>query len=184
MKQVLSIWLCVTGNSQFVCIRESTYHRAQSCCTQESHRNFLPFWTNSLIYSSCVLVLQIPLVGMADELEAQLLESLDKRATVSPAALPSAAFYTFVNSHHTLNCVTSSSDGACVAGQSLPSLLVVRSAHVVTACVATQHARSLLGWYVSMLTSLTCLCGRSTCSVIGRVAVPATSSLLVCQVTM
>ncbi|KAL3137829.1 hypothetical protein ABBQ38_005084 [Trebouxia sp. C0009 RCD-2024] len=59
---------------------------------------------------------QIPLVGMADELEAQLLESLDKRASVGPTALPSAAFYTFVNSHHTLNCVTSSSDGACVAG--------------------------------------------------------------------
>lgn len=54
---------------------------------------------------------------MADELEAQLLESLDKRASVGPTALPSAAFYTFVNSHHTLNCVTSSSDGACVAGQ-------------------------------------------------------------------
>lgn len=82
----------------------------------------------------CVLKLQIPLVGMADELEAQLLDCLDKRAVVGRAALPSAAFYTFVNSHHTLNCVTSSSDGACVAGQSPPSLLVASSTSVLTSC--------------------------------------------------
>lgn len=62
-------------------------------------------------------MLQIPLVGIADELEARLLEGLDNRVSVGPTALPSAVFYTFVNSHHTLNCVTSSSDGACVAGQ-------------------------------------------------------------------
>ena len=79
------------------------------------------------MYALYVLVVQIPLVGMADELEAQLLDGLDKRAAVGPAALPSAALYTFVNSHHTLNCVTSSSDGACVAGQSPPSLLVTTS---------------------------------------------------------
>ena len=67
-----------------------------------------------------LLTLQIPLVGMADELEAQLLESLDNRVTLGPGALPSATFYTFVNSHHTLNCITTSSDGACVAGQPTP----------------------------------------------------------------
>ncbi|KAA6423212.1 hypothetical protein WJX79_007050 [Trebouxia sp. C0005] len=59
---------------------------------------------------------QIPLVGISDELEADMLQCLEQRAALSPTALPSAAFYTFVNSHHTLNCVTTSSDAACVAG--------------------------------------------------------------------
>ena len=128
------------------------------------------FETKPLLYRLCVIVLQIPLVGVADELEAHLLECLDKRATVGPAALPSAAFYTFVNSHHTLNCVTSSSDGACVAGQSARSL-GARSACVVTdlrgsascsviACAAGQHDQPL------------------------QVALPARCSLLVCPVTM
>ena len=58
-----------------------------------------------------------PLVAMSDELEAEMLQCLEQRAALSPTALPSAAFYTFVNSHHSLNCVTTSSDGACVAGQ-------------------------------------------------------------------
>ncbi len=61
--------------------------------------------------------MQIPLVGISDELEADIMQCLEQRAALSPTALPSAAFYTFVNSHHTLNCVTTSSDAACVAGQ-------------------------------------------------------------------
>lgn len=87
-----------------------------------------------------MLVLQIPLVGMADELEAQLLESLDRRAAVGPTALPSAAFYTFVNSHHTLNCVTTSSDGACVAGQSAPAVPACNQVSMPSHCpVLAQH---------------------------------------------
>lgn len=111
---------------------------------------------NPLLHELFMLVLQIPLVGMADELEAQLLESLERRAAVGPTALPSAAFYTFVNSHHTLNCVTSSSNGACVAGQSAPPVTAccqvtifcrcpVPAQHVlVVACVAGQHAHSFM----------------------------------------
>lgn len=62
-------------------------------------------------------VLQIPLVGMSEELEAEMMHSIENRVAVNSTALPSAAFYTFVNSHHTLNCVTTSSDAACVAGK-------------------------------------------------------------------
>ena len=69
-------------------------------------------------------MVQVPLVGMSDELEAKLLESMDSRATLGPTALPSAAFYTFVNSHHSLNCITTSSDGSCVAGQQTPLFLM------------------------------------------------------------
>ena len=68
-------------------------------------------------WSQLCCAVQIPLVGMSDELEADMMQCLEQRAALSPTALPSAAFYTFVNSHHTLNCVTTSSDAACVAGQ-------------------------------------------------------------------
>lgn len=68
-------------------------------------------------WSQACCAVQIPLVGISDELEADMLQCLEQRAALSPTALPSAAFYTFVNSHHTLNCVTTSSDAACVAGQ-------------------------------------------------------------------
>ena len=108
----------------------SIYQSSALLCNHDLTIDDLTVRTNPMLHRLCVL--QIPLVGMADELEAQLLESLDKRAAVGVDALPSAAFYTFVNSHHTLNCVTSSSDGACVAGQLAPSLLVARSAYVVT----------------------------------------------------
>ena len=64
-------------------------------------------------------VVQIPLVAISDELEAETMHSIENRATVDSTALPSAAFYTFVNSHHTLNCVTTTNDAACVAGMNL-----------------------------------------------------------------
>lgn len=59
---------------------------------------------------------KMPLMPISDELEAEMLQSIENRAALSSSALPSAAFYTFINSHHTLNCITSSSDGSCVAG--------------------------------------------------------------------
>lgn len=64
-------------------------------------------------------VAQIPLIPVSDELEAELMQSIENRAAITSTALPSAAFYTFVNSHHTLNCVTTTSDAACVAGMLL-----------------------------------------------------------------
>lgn len=129
MKHVLS--MCDHARIlQPVCFWINLSQSSALLCNHDLTIDDLTIRTNPMLHRLCVL--QIPLVGMADELEAQLLESLDKRAAVGVDALPSAAFYTFVNSHHTLNCVTSSSDGACVAGQLAPSLLVARSAYVVT----------------------------------------------------
>ncbi|EIE22407.1 putative TAF5 [Coccomyxa subellipsoidea C-169] len=59
---------------------------------------------------------QVPLPPMPEGLEAELLEDLESRISLSDAALPSAVFYTFVNTHQSLNCVSFSSDGAMIAG--------------------------------------------------------------------
>lgn len=72
-----------------------------------------------MLLQECVN-LQIPLLPVADELEAELMQSIENRAAVSSTALPSAAFYTFVNSHHSLNCVTTTDDAVCVAGKPSP----------------------------------------------------------------
>ncbi len=58
----------------------------------------------------------MPLPPMPEGLEAELLEDLESRVSLSDAALPSAVFYTFVNTHQSLNCVSFSSDGAMIAG--------------------------------------------------------------------
>lgn len=54
---------------------------------------------------------------MPEGLEAELLEDLENRVSLSDAASPSAVFYTFVNTHQSLNCVKFSSSGAMVAGK-------------------------------------------------------------------
>ena len=64
-----------------------------------------------------LICLQVPLPPMPEGLEAELLEDLENRVSLSDAALPSAVFYTFVNTHHSLNCVSFSSSGAMVAGE-------------------------------------------------------------------
>lgn len=64
-----------------------------------------------------LVCLQVPLPPMPEGLEAELLEDLEHRVSLSDAALPSAVFYTFVNTHQNLNCVNFSSSGAMVAGE-------------------------------------------------------------------
>lgn len=59
---------------------------------------------------------QIPLPEVSEQWEGVMVREVAARATVSPQSLPSAAFYTFVNTHQSLNCVAFTSDAACVAG--------------------------------------------------------------------
>ena len=58
---------------------------------------------------------QIPLPELPEERQAVLLAELEHRAVLSPQALPSAIFYTFINTHQSLNTVAFTSDAAVVA---------------------------------------------------------------------
>lgn len=49
-------------------------------------------------------------------LEEQILEDIRNRDDISSANLPSAIFYTFVNTHQALNCAGFSRTAAYVAG--------------------------------------------------------------------
>lgn len=53
---------------------------------------------------------------ISEEMERQALEDLRNRARLSSSALPSVCFYSFINTHHSLNCASVSLDGAMVAG--------------------------------------------------------------------
>ncbi|GAB4823536.1 hypothetical protein N2152v2_010582 [Parachlorella kessleri] len=59
---------------------------------------------------------EVPLPEVSEQWEGYLLREIGSRATLSSQALPSCAFYTFVNTHQSLNCVSFTSDAACVAG--------------------------------------------------------------------
>lgn len=61
-------------------------------------------------------LLQIPMLPLPDELQAAMMSSIDARAELSPEDLPSAVLYTFVNTHKSLHCATTSEDGTLVAG--------------------------------------------------------------------
>ena len=56
------------------------------------------------------------MLPLSDELQAAVMSSIDVRAELSPEDLPSAVLYTFVNTHKSLHCVTTSEDGTLVAG--------------------------------------------------------------------
>ncbi len=64
-------------------------------------------------YKAC-LQLEVPEVPKG--LEEEILEDIRNREDVSAAKLPSAIFYTFVNTHQTLCCAGFSRTGAFVAG--------------------------------------------------------------------
>ncbi|KAL4432555.1 hypothetical protein ABPG77_000492 [Micractinium sp. CCAP 211/92] len=59
---------------------------------------------------------KFPLPPVDDEQERQLMEELPHRQQLSADALPSCAFFTFFNTHQSLNCVAFTSDAAVVAG--------------------------------------------------------------------
>jgi len=58
----------------------------------------------------------IPLPPSTDAHDAAVMADLAARAGVGPAALPSCAFATFVNTGQTLNCAAFAPDASTVAG--------------------------------------------------------------------
>ena len=58
---------------------------------------------------------QIPVAA----LEARLMEDMSHRAALGGKDLPSAIFFTFLNTHQTLTCMSFSGDGSCIAGMPL-----------------------------------------------------------------
>ncbi|KAI5058413.1 hypothetical protein GOP47_0026583 [Adiantum capillus-veneris] len=59
---------------------------------------------------------ELVLPAFTEESERRALEDLRNRARLSSSALPSVSFYTFLNTHSSLNCASISSDGAMVVG--------------------------------------------------------------------
>eukprot|EP00887_Chlorella_sp_A99_P008015 scaffold12.g8015.t1 len=59
---------------------------------------------------------RIPLPELSDEARAAAMAQLPHRAPLSPAALPSAACFTFVNTHQSLNAIAFASDASALAG--------------------------------------------------------------------
>ncbi|GAB2296017.1 Transcription initiation factor TFIID subunit 5 [Dionaea muscipula] len=59
---------------------------------------------------------ELPLPVMPAEVEYSILEDLRNRVQLSREALPSVSFYTFLNTHNSLNCASISHDGSLVAG--------------------------------------------------------------------
>ncbi|XP_038984199.1 transcription initiation factor TFIID subunit 5 isoform X3 [Phoenix dactylifera] len=59
---------------------------------------------------------ELTLPVMTTEVEQSILEDLRNRVQLSSLALPSISFYTFINTHNSLNCSSISHDGSLVAG--------------------------------------------------------------------
>ncbi|GJV88028.1 transcription initiation factor TFIID subunit 5 [Tanacetum coccineum] len=59
---------------------------------------------------------ELALPTIPADVENSILEDLRNRVQLSNITLPSACFYTFINTHNGLNCSTISHDGALVAG--------------------------------------------------------------------
>ncbi|KAH6803312.1 TBP-associated factor 5 [Perilla frutescens var. frutescens] len=58
--------------------------------------------------------LALPVIPV--EVEQSILEDLRNRVQLSSMALPSISFYTFINTHDSLNCASISQDGSMIAG--------------------------------------------------------------------
>ena len=105
--------------------------------------------------------MQIPLPDLPEGLEADLLEDIANRADLSSAVLPSAIFYTFVNTHQTLNCVAFSGSGSMVVGEPFLVPLHVESVllypcHGCTPGLPRDYCRCLLicqAWAILLLRS-------------------------------
>ncbi|KAK6927628.1 TFIID subunit TAF5, NTD2 domain [Dillenia turbinata] len=59
---------------------------------------------------------ELTLPVMSTEVELSILEDLRSRVQLSSVSLPSVSFYTFINTHNSLNCSSISHDGSLVAG--------------------------------------------------------------------
>ena len=60
----------------------------------------------------------VPLPPQSDRHAASRLADMVARAAVGPTLLPSCAFFTFVNTHQSLNCAAFAPDTTTVAGES------------------------------------------------------------------
>ena len=58
----------------------------------------------------------IPVPELSYHTKLEALEDIRYRVSLGPSAMPSVAFYTFTHAHKHLNCATTSSDAALVAG--------------------------------------------------------------------
>lgn len=67
---------------------------------------------------------QIPLPNLSEAALEERMADIQARVTLSSGALPSVAFYTFVNTHQTLNCSTFNQNGSLVAGTCLADYLL------------------------------------------------------------
>ncbi|KAL6064870.1 LisH domain-containing protein [Balamuthia mandrillaris] len=59
---------------------------------------------------------QIPLPTLNESVELQILEDIRKRVNLTSTALPSICFFTFLNTHQSLNCIEINKEGSLVAG--------------------------------------------------------------------
>ncbi|CAA0806841.1 Transcription initiation factor TFIID subunit 5 [Striga hermonthica] len=59
---------------------------------------------------------ELALPVITEDVEHSILEDLRNRVQLSSMTLPSVSFYTFINTHNSLNCVSISHDGSMVAG--------------------------------------------------------------------
>ncbi|KAG1363709.1 hypothetical protein COCNU_11G005360 [Cocos nucifera] len=78
---------------------------------------------------------ELTLPVMTTEAEQSILEDLRNRVQLSSLALPSISFYSFLNTHNSLNCSSISHDGSLVAGgfsdSSLKVIFLVESGDVL-----------------------------------------------------
>lgn len=59
---------------------------------------------------------ELPMPTISMEVERSALEDLRNRARLGSTALPSVSFYTFINTHNSLNCASISQDGSLIVG--------------------------------------------------------------------
>lgn len=62
------------------------------------------------------MYVQIPVVAVPVRVQAAMLEDINQRAALDGNALPSALFFTFLNTHQSLSCLAFSPDGSRMAG--------------------------------------------------------------------
>ncbi|KAK6912509.1 WD40 repeat [Dillenia turbinata] len=71
---------------------------------------------DDMVYEEADGFLCVLSVFRSTEVELSILEDLRNRVQLSSVSLPSVSFYTFINTHNSLNCSSMSHDGSLVAG--------------------------------------------------------------------
>ncbi|KAH7289839.1 hypothetical protein KP509_30G020600 [Ceratopteris richardii] len=102
---------------------------------------------------------ELPMAIFSEESERRALDDLRNRARLSSSALPSVSFYTFLNTHNSLNCASISTDGAMVVGGFADSSLKVWDMTKST----EQHSSfsSVRLWNIPLTANLVCYKGHN-----------------------